>query len=79
MESLLITRTFGIAHFATILGTITVIETIGQIISPTAAGAIFDSTGSYDWALVMFLCAFIGSFTLFALASRLPRPIDRLT
>ncbi len=74
MEALLITRAFGLSHFATILGSIVVVETIGQIISPTVAGVIFDSTGSYDAALVMFVCAFILSFAMFALASRLPRP-----
>lgn len=47
MEALLITRAFGLSHFATILGSIVVVETIGQIISPTVAGVIFDySRGS---------------------------------
>ncbi|MPZ49551.1 MAG: MFS transporter [Dehalococcoidia bacterium] len=77
MEALLITRAFGLAHFATILGTIVVIETIGQIISPTVAGAIFDATGSYDWALVMFICTFSASFGMFLLASKLPQPAAR--
>ena len=38
---MLLTRTFGMAHFATILGAIVVVETLGQIVSPTVAGAIF--------------------------------------
>jgi nitrate/nitrite transporter NarK len=75
MEALLLTRAFGVAHFATILGTIVVIETVGQIISPTVAGAIFDATGSYDAALVMFICTFALSFCMFVLASRLPQPV----
>jgi cyanate permease len=75
IEALLLTRAFGVAHFATILGTVVVVETIGQIISPTVAGAIFDSTGSYEGALVMFMCTFMLSFSMFAIASRLPRPI----
>jgi sugar phosphate permease len=75
IEALLLTKNFGLAHFATILGTVAVIETIGQILSPTIAGAIFDSTGSYDGALIMFVGAFLMSFTLFAIASRLPRPV----
>jgi sugar phosphate permease len=78
IEALLLTRAFGVAHFATILGTVVVVETLGQIISPTVAGAIFDSTASYDLALVMFICTFSASFVLFAIASRLPRPIDQL-
>jgi hypothetical protein len=36
---------------------------------------MFDSTGSYDWVLVMFLGAFAASFALFYLAARLPHPV----
>lgn len=75
LEPLLLLRAFGLAHFATILGFFMVIETIGMIISPTAAGAIFDATGSYDWALVMLLGSFVAAFFLFWLAARLPRPV----
>jgi len=78
MEALLLTRAFGVAHFATILGAVVVVETVGQILSPTIAGAIYDSTGSYNWALVMFMGSFAAAFVLFALASRLAPPIARL-
>ena len=79
MEALLLTRGFGVRNFATILGAIVVVETLGQIISPTAAGAIYDATGSYNLALALFLTTFAGSFVLFLVALRLPRPIDALT
>jgi predicted MFS family arabinose efflux permease len=75
LEPLLLPRAFGLAHFGAILGTFAVVETIGLVISPVVAGAIFDATGSYDWALVMFLAAFGSSFVLFYLASRLPHPV----
>jgi sugar phosphate permease len=75
MEALLLTRSFGIAHFATILGAVVVVETLGQIISPTIAGAIFDRTGSYDLALLLFIGTFTASLVLFAVALRLPRPL----
>jgi sugar phosphate permease len=75
LEPLLLPRAFGLANFGAILGTFAVVETIGLIISPAAAGAIFDATGSYTWALVMFLAAFGSSLVLFYLASRLPPPI----
>lgn len=74
MEALLLTRAFGVAYFATILGVVVVVETVGQILSPTLAGAIFDATGSYDWALAMFVGTFLLSMTLFYVALRLPRP-----
>jgi sugar phosphate permease len=75
LEPLLLTRAFGLAHFGAILGAFIVVETIGFIISPALAGVIFDSTGSYDWVLVMFLGAFAASFALFYLAARLPHPV----
>ena len=75
MEALLLTRTFGVAHFATILGAVVVVETIGQIISPTIAGAIYDRTGSYEIALLVFIGTFTASLVLFIVAWRLPRPV----
>ena len=74
LEGLTLTRTFGVAHFATILAAVFVVETIGQIISPTAAGAIFDATGSYDWVLAMFAVTFAAAGLLFWAASRMPIP-----
>lgn len=74
MEALLLTRAFGVAYFATILGAVVVVETIGQILSPTLAGWIFDTTESYDYALLMYACTFTASFVLFFVASRLARP-----
>jgi hypothetical protein len=78
LEAMLLTRAFGVAYFATILGAVVVVETVGQILSPTIAGWIFDTTGSYDWALAMYIATFIASTALFALASRLARPVDSL-
>ncbi len=75
LEPLLLPRAFGLAHFGAILGTFAVIETIGLVASPAIAGAIFDSTGSYDWVLVMLLAAFAGSAVLLYIASRLPLPL----
>ncbi len=73
MEALLLTRAFGARYFATLLGAVVVVETVGQILSPAIAGAIFDATGSYTWALVMYLGTFGGAFLLFMLALRMPR------
>jgi sugar phosphate permease len=76
MEAMLLTRAFGVAYFATILGAVVVVETIGQILSPTVAGYIYDETGSYDGALAMYVGTFIASMTLFFVASRMRRPVD---
>lgn len=74
IEPLLTARTFGVAYFASILGALAVVSTSGQIVSPIIAGAIFDATGSYDWALVVFAGAMALSLTLYAVAWKLPRP-----
>jgi sugar phosphate permease len=74
MEAILLTRAFGVAHFATIFGVFIVVETMGQMASPVLAGWIFDATGSYDLVLLMWAGTFAGSIALFAIASRLPRP-----
>jgi len=74
-ESLTLTRAFGLAHFATILGVVVVIETCGEILSPSLAGLIYDETGSYDLALVMYATTFTVSAALFLIASRMKRPV----
>ena len=73
IEAMLLTRMFGLANFATLLGAMFVIEEAGLVISPVVAGWIFDATGSYDLALVMFACSFGLSALLFATVSRLPQ------
>ena len=78
LEPLLLTRAFGLSHFATILGLLGVIETVGIIVSPLAAGVIFDTTDSYDLVLMMLGAALAGSFVLFYMASRLPHPMEEL-
>ena len=76
VEALLLTRAFGVANFATILGAVVVVETIGQILSPTIAGAIYDATKSYDLALLMFTGTFAAAAVIFLGASRLRRPFE---
>lgn len=74
MEPLSLTRAFGVRHFATIAGVVTVMRTFFQLLGPFAAGLIFDATGEYDWALAMFVGSFGLSLLLFLVATRLPRP-----
>lgn len=76
MEALILTRAFGVTHFATILGAVVVVETVGQITSPTLTGAIFDATGSYDLALLVFIGTFSVALVLFGISLRLPKPIE---
>lgn len=71
VEVMLLTRAFGLRHFATLLGALTVVQTIGHILSPAIAGAIFDSTGTYNYALLMYMGTYFAAFTLFAATLRL--------
>src|SRR4029077_7186951 len=75
VESLVLIKAFGVRHFATILGAVLVIETSGEIFSPALAGAIYDRTGSYDGALIMFMGAFATGLVLFLIASRMRTPV----
>jgi nitrate/nitrite transporter NarK len=77
IEALLLTRAFGVKHFATILGAVVVVETLGQIISPTIAGLIFDRTGSYDLAILVFIGTYVAALVLFVVALRMPPPVAR--
>ncbi len=53
-----------------------VVETVGQILSPTVAGAIYDATDSYDLALLMFISTFGMAAAVFLGASQLRRPYE---
>jgi sugar phosphate permease len=76
LEPLVIIRAFGLGSYATILGASFMLQAFGLVVSPAAAGAIFDATESYDWALIMFACSAGLSALLFLLASRMAPPLD---
>lgn len=76
LEALMISRAFGLANFATILGTGFMFETIAIFFSPIVAGSIFDSTGSYDDALLLYgICAAVSAI-IFIAASRVQQPLQ---
>ena len=74
LEPLILPKTFGLAHFGAIMGTLFMIETIGQFLVPTVGGAIYDITGSYDALLVVFALCLVASMGFFALAHVIPNP-----
>lgn len=74
LEPLILPRVFGMAHFGAIMGTMFMIETIGQFLVPTVGGAIYDITGSYDYLLVTFVLCLIAAMIFFALAHYIPNP-----
>ncbi len=74
LEPVAMSRAFGVRHFATIIGVVTVLRTALQLLGPLVAGIIFDSTGKYDWALITFIVIFGVAAALFYVAARLRRP-----
>jgi predicted MFS family arabinose efflux permease len=67
LESVLVTRSFGAASFGAILGAVGVVETVGNIIGPWLAGAIFDATGGYTAAFLLYIVGFGAAALCFAL------------
>src|SRR5690606_8328558 len=78
VESLVLIKASAVRPFGSTLGAMLVIETTGQILSPSVAGAIYDSTGSYDGALLMFMSAFGAGLLLFVIAARMQPPLTRI-
>lgn len=76
LESLHLLRSYGSTHFGSILGIVVVFETVTEILSPWLAGLIFDKTGTYDIAMLMFAASFVAAAVMFAIAARLPRPLN---
>lgn len=74
LEPLILPRVFGLAHFGAIMGTMFMIETIGQVVAPYIGGAIYDATGGYDLLLIVFIGSLGASMALFALAHVIPNP-----
>ena len=74
LEPLILPKTFGLAHFGAIMGTLFMIETIGQFLVPTVGGAIYELTGGYDLLLIVFTCCLGASMCFFTLAHYLPNP-----
>lgn len=67
----LVGELFGRKAFATLLGGITMTYSLLSAATPILAGWIFDSTGSYSWALVLMAALFLASGIIFW---HIPRP-----
>ncbi|MCY3558110.1 MAG: MFS transporter [Chloroflexi bacterium] len=74
LEPLILPRVFGLAHFGAIMGTMFMVETIGQVGAPYIGGWLFDLTQGYDILLIIFICSGIASMLFFTLAHYAPNP-----
>jgi len=69
---------FGRISFGTIYGVLQGISLFGGIIGPVAAGLVFDKTGNYGLAFILFAAGSLLSVILF-LALKSPRPQEEYT
>lgn len=74
LEPLILPRVFGLAHFGAIMGTMFMVETIGQVLAPYVGGWIFDQTRAYDILLIIFIVSGVTSMGFFAAAHFVPNP-----
>jgi MFS family permease len=69
LEPLLVTRAFGVRNFGAVSGVVAMIAFGGQLFGPVGGAALFDRTGSYTLAYVLFAVGFIVAMVLFAATS----------
>lgn len=63
---------YGRRNFATIIGIITAVYSVGMLASPLFLGWIFDHTGTYRVGLIVFIFMYAISSVLFFFSSRPP-------
>ncbi len=61
---------YGRRNFATIIGIITAVYSMGMLASPLFLGWMFDQTGSYRIGLIVFLVMYASSSVFFLFSSR---------
>ncbi|MFW6056032.1 MAG: MFS transporter, partial [Chloroflexota bacterium] len=52
--SMLVSHRFGLAHYGSVFGVVNMAQSIGTATGPLVAGLVFDVTGTYQWAFVLF-------------------------
>jgi len=53
--SMLISTNFGLAAYGSLFGIVTLSQNIGTSTGPLMAGYMYDATGSYQWAFIIFI------------------------
>jgi predicted MFS family arabinose efflux permease len=65
MESLMLSQRFGLVSFGALLGTMGVVEMFGFLAGPWLGGYLFDRSGNYDVALLVYAGALALAMVLF--------------
>lgn len=78
LESLMLGRSFGLTSFGALLGMMGLIETFSLLFGPWVGGYLFDKTGAYDAALLLYVGAFLVSAALFLLLPLADRSVVQM-
>jgi nitrate/nitrite transporter NarK len=73
---LIVGRTFGLASYGVIYGMVNMLHMVGSATGPAITGFIYDVTGSYQIAFMLFISVYVVSIPIM-LAVRSPRPIKK--
>lgn len=79
LEPLLISRTFGVRSFAALLGALLAVETAGDFVGPIVGGLIYDGTGAYTLAFLIYIAGFAVAALAFASVRPAQHPAGDLT
>lgn len=71
LRPLIVTWLFGLSSYGTIFGAMQVLQSIGPALFPLLGGLIFDATGSYLWAFLLFMVSAAVSGFIYLI---IPRP-----
>ncbi len=56
--SMLVSRNFGLASYGAIIGMVSLLQAIGGGAGPLFSGYMFDTTNTYYWTFIVFLCLY---------------------
>ena len=68
--SILTSSSFGLAHYGSIFGMITLLLNTGTAVGPLVAGIMYDSMGTYQWAFMLFAALYAISIPAVLLVRR---------
>ncbi len=56
--SMLVSRNFGLSSYGAIIGMVSLLQAIGGAAGPLFSGYMFDTTNTYYWTFIVFLCLY---------------------
>lgn len=69
---------FGLAAFSVIMGAVSFLQALGTACGAFLSGLIYDTTGSYENAMVIYMVLYIAAIVAILLAGK-PKPFQRQT